>query len=80
MAVLDKDTIQEFSSRHKNVYKYEVLGGLHIYIAKMELAAAHQDNSFFNCIAYVGLSYEQALKLAHRHNQTSHFVHRESFN
>lgn len=41
MAVLckDKDSVQEFSSRHKNVYKYEVLGGLHTYIAKTEIVA-----------------------------------------
>ena len=81
MAVLckDKDSVQEFSSRHKNVYKYEVLGGLHTYIAKMELAAAHPDNPFFKCVVaevYIGLSDEEALRLAQRHNQTSHFVHK----
>ena len=48
MAVLckDKGGVQEFSSRHKKVYKYEVLGGLHTYITKTELAAAHPDNLF----------------------------------
>jgi hypothetical protein len=30
----DKDSIQEFISKHKNVYKYEVLGGLHTMLAK----------------------------------------------
>ena len=39
MAVLCKDVEQvtEFNMKHKNVYKYEVLGGLHTLIAKNQL-------------------------------------------
>lgn len=81
MAVLckDKDSIQEFSSKHKNVYKYEVLGGLHMMLAKTQLAEAHPNNPLFKSViaeVYVGLSDEEALRLAQRHNQTSHFVHK----
>ena len=47
MAVLCKDvSFSNFNEKHLNVYKYEVLGGLHSYQAKMELADEYPDNPF----------------------------------
>lgn len=81
MAVLCKDVeaITEFNMKYKNVYKYEVLGGLHTLVAKGQLAEEYPDNPFFQTAmaeVYVGLSDEEALRLAQRHNLNSHFVHK----
>ncbi len=80
MAVLCKDVevITEFHLKHKNVYKYEVLGGLHTLIAKNQLMEEYPGNPFFKAVTadvYVGLNDEEALRLAQRHNLNSHFVH-----
>jgi len=80
MAVLCKDVevITEFNLKHKNVYKYEVLGGLHTLIAKNQLMEEYPENPFFKVITadvYIGLNDEEALRLAQRHNLNSHFVH-----
>ena len=80
MAVLCKDvSSSNFNEKHLNVYKYEVLGGLHSFQAKAELLKENPDNPFFGealAEVYVELSDEQALRLAQRHNVNSHFVHR----
>lgn len=81
MAVLCKDIdgAMEFNARHKNVYKYEVLGGLHTLVAKNQLMDEYPDNPFYKVVTaevYVGLSDEEALRLAQRHNLNSHFIHR----
>ena len=81
MALLCKDvkTVQEFNPKYKNVYKYEVLGGLHTYLAKSELAVEHPTNAHFKTAmaeVYIGLTDEQALRLAQRHNNTTHFIHK----
>ena len=81
MAVMCQDvmSIDQFNDKFANVYKYEVLGGLHTYTAKYELAEEYPETPFF-CQAlaevYIGLSDEQALRLAQRHNQNSHFIHK----
>ena len=40
MAILCKDVhvASEVQHKYKNVYKYEVLGGLHTFMAKVQLA------------------------------------------
>ena len=81
MAVLCKDIegIVEFNVKHKNVYKYEVLGGLHTLVAKNQLMSEYPDNPFYKVVTadvYVGLNDEEALRLAQRHNLNSHFIHR----
>ena len=60
------------------MYKYEVLGGLHTYMAKLQLSQEIPDNEYFkyvNAEVYAGLTDEQSLRLAQRHNQNSHFTH-----
>ena len=55
-----------------------MLGGLHTLIAKSQLVVEYPENPFFkSCMAevYVGLNDEEALRLAQRHNLTSHYVH-----
>ena len=81
MAVLCKDVelLSEFVMKYKNVYKYEVLGGLHTLVAKTQLMSEYPDNPFFGMAmaeVYVGLSDEESLRLAQRHNLNSHFVHK----
>ena len=81
MAVLCKDVVvlQEFNMKYKNVYKYEVLGGLHTLVAKTQLMSEYPDNPFYETAmaeVYVGLSDEESLRLAQRHNLNSHFVHK----
>ncbi len=80
MAVLCKDMSDpaDFKPLYKNVYKYKVLGGLHSLICKTQLSMEQPDNPFFKVAlanVYVGLDDEQALRLARRHNDNSHFVH-----
>lgn len=81
MAVLCKDVsaIMEFNLKHKSVYKYEVLGGLHTYVAKTQLMDEYPDNPFYKVVTaevYIGLNDEEALRLAQRHNLNSHFIHK----
>ena len=80
MAVLCKDMNNpaDFKANYKNVYNYEVLGGLHSLMCKTQLNMEQSDNPFFKVAladVYVGLDDEQALRLARRHNDNSHFVH-----
>ncbi len=75
----DMSSPGEFNPKHKNVYKYEVLGGLHSLICKTQLSMEQPENPFFKVAladVYVGLTDEQALRLARRHNDNSHFVHK----
>ena len=50
MAVLvkDMDGIGEFNENYRNVYKYEVLGGLHTMVAKQQLSEEYPENPFFS--------------------------------
>ena len=66
MAVLvkDMDGIGEFNEKYRNVYKYEVLGGLHTMVAKQQLSEEYPENPFFKSVlaeVYVGLSDEESL-------------------
>lgn len=81
VAVLCKDVqkVEDFNVKYKSVYRYEVLGGLHTYLAKFELSQELPENPFFKTVCaevYVGLSDEQALRLSQRHNKNSHFTHK----
>ena len=80
MALLCKDvSFSNFNEKHLKVYRYEVLGGLHSFLAKSELVKDFPDNPFFQEVlaeVYLDLSDEQSLRLAQRHNANSHFVHR----
>lgn len=80
MAVLCKDIekSEDFSLKYKDVYRYEVLGGLHSLVAKTQLLAEHNNPYFKEALAdvYVGLTDEEALRLAQRHNANSHFIHK----
>ena len=58
--------------------KYEVLGGLHTFIAKSQLAQEIPYNDHYKCATteiYVGLTDEAALRLAQQHKQNSHLPH-----
>ena len=76
---MDKAKAGEFNAKHKTVYKYEVLGGLHTFLAKSQLSQEVPDNRLFksvNAEVYVGLTDNEALRLALRHNQNSRFTHK----
>ena len=69
----------KFMERLKDVYKYEVLGGQHTSRAKAELHNENPSNPLFKTIlaeVYVGLSDDESLRLASRHNANGHFIHR----
>ena len=81
IAVLCKtvSTVEDFNPKFRNVYKYEVLGGLHTMLAKSQLTSEYPNCPFHkvvNAEVYIGLSDEQSLRLAQRHNVTSHFTHK----
>ena len=80
MVVLCKDVaVEVFNVKFLSVYKYEVLGGMHSLLAKAELSEEHPENSLFKTAlaeVYIALSDELSLRLAQRHNQNSHFVHK----
>ena len=61
----------EFQDGLKNVYTYEVHGGLYGTTAKQELANKYCNSQEYKSVlahVYVGLSDEEALRLATRHN------------
>ena len=63
---MDKVTVKDFNSKHKNVYKYKVVGGLHTCLAKSQLAQEIPDNNMYkivNAEVYVGLT-DESLRLA----------------
>ena len=64
-----------FQARLKDVYKYEVHGGLHGLRARQEL---NEVTSPVWCEVYVSLNDEEALWLASRHNANGHFNHKMS--
>ena len=58
-----------FKNNFKDIYKYEVLGGVHTILAKYQLANEYPDNPHFSTAmaeVYVGLSDEESLRLAQR--------------
>ena len=81
MVVLCRDVTntEQFNEKFLNACKYEVLGGLHTLKVKNQLIEEYPENPFYQqAVAeiYVGLSDEQALRLAQHHNLNSHFVHK----
>ena len=81
VAVLCIDVQQKdaFSERLKESYKYEVLGGQHTTAAKAELFHENPNNPLYNQVfaeVFVGLNDKEALRLASRHNDNGHFIHR----
>lgn len=77
LAVICKDvqTKSVFEERLKNVYRYEVHGGLHGIKARQELNAEGHAFETVTCHVYAGLTDEEALWLASRHNANGHFQH-----
>ena len=52
---------------------------MHSLLAKAELSEEHPENPLFKTAlaeVYIALSDELSLRLAQRHNQNSHFVHK----
>lgn len=70
----DVDETEGFSERLKDVYKYEVLGGQHTSIARAQLNKKYPRESTVSLNP--GLSDDEALRLASRHNVNGHFVHK----
>ena len=76
---LDVQTQAEFNPKYKDVYKYESLGGLHSLLCKSQLSIEYPENPYFKTALAdicIGLSDEQALRLAKRHNEVTQFVHK----
>ena len=60
---------EEFSNKHKDTSWYEVLGGQHTALARREVYKKHPDDTLLQRIlseVYVGLSDDEALRLASR--------------
>ena len=81
IAALCKDVQQptELSKHLKNVYQYEVLGQQYTSPARAELHQEQPDNPLFTTIlaeVYVGLSDDEVLYLASRHNINGHYIHK----
>ena len=71
--------IENFSIRLKDVYKYEVLGGQHTATARQQLHREQPENPLFSHVLaeiYVGLSDNESLRLASRHNINGNFIHK----
>lgn len=64
-----------FEERLKDVYCYEVQGGLHGITACQELSAEGYSFDRVSSHVYVGFTDEEALWLASRHNANGHFHH-----
>lgn len=78
---IDVQNKEEFSERLKDSYRYEVLGGQHTTAAKTELLRENPHNPLYGKVlaeVYVGLQDKEALRLALRHNNNGHFIHRMS--
>ena len=72
-------TTSQFEARLKDVYKYEVLGGQHTATARLELARENPNNKMLSSILaeiYVGLTDDESLRLASRHNINAMFTHK----
>ena len=62
--------------RLKDVYRYEVFGGLHGVTAWQELNVEGFKFETISCHVYAGLTDEEALWLSSRHNANGQFQHR----
>lgn len=77
LAVVCKDVVSKelFEMRLKDVYRYEIQGGLHGIKACQELNAENDTFTVVSCHVYAGLTDEEALWLASRHNANGQFQH-----
>ena len=72
-------TVEEYDIKLKNAYRYELLGGQHTALARKAVANQHRCNMALQQVlaeVYVGLTNDEALRLASRHNTNGHFVHK----
>ncbi|CAB3987115.1 Hypothetical predicted protein, partial [Paramuricea clavata] len=80
--VKDLNKNDEFDKNMLSGYRYEVLGGTHNFLATKALASKHPDCETFKgrCAPlFVGLSDQEALWVATKHNKTGSFRHDISF-
>ncbi len=78
------ESIEVFDTNRVDAYRYELLGGQHTALAyslgkKDCIAAKSPDNTLLQTVlaeVYVGLTDDEALRLASRHNTNSHFIHK----
>ena len=78
IAILCKNigTKEAFKSQLKEIYRYEVLGGLHGVKARQSLLAEKLFSTELSTVhAHVRLSDEDALRLATRHIKNGHYNH-----
>ena len=78
LAVVCKN-INKSGERHKDVYQYDVLGGLHGANARQALLIEQPGVEAYSrvlCIVYCGLTDEEALRLASRNNMNGHYNHK----
>ena len=67
--------VEDFSIKRKDAYKYELLGGQHTALARKAVLKQHPRNHHFQQVlseVYVGLTDDEALRLASRHNSNGH--------
>lgn len=72
----DVRSADAFDKRLKDVYKYEVFGGLHGVTACLELNMEGFIFESISCNVYAGLTDEEVLWLSSRHNAKGQFQHR----
>jgi hypothetical protein len=60
----------------KDRYQYEVIGGLHSVTARKQLTVENDTFSTVNASIYVGLTDDEALHFAKRHNVNSSLTHK----
>lgn len=78
----DVENIHKFRPHLKDHYHYEVLGGLHTVTAKQELSEEVTDQMHYKetlATVYCGLTDEECLRLASRHNFNSHLNHKMTY-
>ena len=69
---------QEYDPRHTNSYMYETIGGNNSRIAIQELSEQYPTESSYKTrfvAVYAGLTSEEALRLASKHNRATSFTH-----
>ncbi len=70
---------EAFNIKRKDGYKYEVLGGQHSALARKEISLKNPENMALQRVlaeVYIGLTDDESLRLASRHNVNGHFVHK----
>jgi hypothetical protein len=80
--VKEMKTKLEFSGNDVNEYRYEVLGGTHNVLATKKLSVKYPDKKIFKgryARLFVGLTDEESLWLASRHNSSGCFRHEMTY-